>query len=188
MTKTELRKQIQHERKLWSAQDFDERSFRICSHIQAQDVYQKASSIHCYLPMLQQREVNLYPLLLHAFREKKQIYTPVITQFDAGEMGVAPLNFSPIQQKGHTEYRFSVGRILKTEPSFDLIIVPALAVDKKGYRLGYGKGFYDRFLARQTAPTLVPIFSNHLFEELPIEAHDLPIQYVITEQIDYSGF
>ena len=64
----------------------------------------------------------------------------------------------------------------------DLIIVPALAVDSKLYRLGYGGGFYDRFLTKNThAKSLVPICSKQVVENLPHDGFDCPVDFVITE-------
>lgn len=64
----------------------------------------------------------------------------------------------------------------------DLVIVPALAVDKDGYRLGYGGGFYDRFL--KTIPktrTLTPIFKELFVDELPHEDFDVRVDLVVTD-------
>ena len=65
----------------------------------------------------------------------------------------------------------------------DLIFVPALAVDTAGSRLGYGKGYYDRFLEEISAQsiTVVPIPSELIFKELPKEKHDKSVDYIISE-------
>ena len=63
----------------------------------------------------------------------------------------------------------------------DLIIVPALMVDKYNFRLGYGKGFYDRFLTNINVKTVVLISRNLLIDKLPTEEHDKPIDIVLTD-------
>ena len=72
-----------------------------------------------------------------------------------------------------------------TEPQnqsiIDLIIVPALAVDKNNYRLGYGKGFYDRFLKNSPAKTIVCISKQLLVETVFPEEHDIPVDLIITD-------
>lgn len=65
----------------------------------------------------------------------------------------------------------------------DVVIVPAIAFDKNGFRLGYGAGFYDRFLItlRDDAITVGVAFELQVFDEIPIEDHDVKLDYIITE-------
>lgn len=65
----------------------------------------------------------------------------------------------------------------------DVIIVPAVAYDTNCYRLGYGGGFYDRFLEniRDDAVTIGIAFDLQVFEEIPKEAHDAQLDYIVTE-------
>ena len=62
----------------------------------------------------------------------------------------------------------------------DLIIMPALAIDQSGNRLGKGKGYYDRALAGTTAPLVAVVYEHELLEALPAEAHDRRVDYVVT--------
>lgn len=64
----------------------------------------------------------------------------------------------------------------------DLLIVPGVMFDKKGYRIGFGGGYYDRFLTDFTNTTVSLSSIGQLVESLPIEKFDLPVQYVITDQ------
>lgn len=91
------------------------------------------------------------------------------------------------------EYKYPYIRItlLKQSPEqafpkneFDLILVPCLAFDNKNHRLGWGGGFYDRFLARQPGAFKVGLcFQNgYVPEDLPIQAHDVPLDLIITEK------
>ncbi len=69
-----------------------------------------------------------------------------------------------------------------TDPdTLDLIVVPAVAYDKKGNRLGRGKGFYDRLLGSTKAVTVGVAYDFQLYEELPTEPHDVPVDAVITQ-------
>ena len=65
----------------------------------------------------------------------------------------------------------------------DVVIVPAVAYDNKCYRLGYGGGFYDRFLEnlRKDAVTIGIAFDLQIFDEVPKEAHDAQLDYIVTE-------
>lgn len=69
-----------------------------------------------------------------------------------------------------------------TDPaSLELIIVPAVAMDRRGNRLGRGKGFYDRLLAGTRATTIGVGYDFQLVDELPVEPHDAAVDFVITE-------
>jgi 5-formyltetrahydrofolate cyclo-ligase len=67
----------------------------------------------------------------------------------------------------------------------DLLIVPGLVFDKKGYRIGYGGGYYDRFLHDYQGSTLSIAYSFQTADELPIEEFDVPVEQIITEEGHY---
>jgi 5-formyltetrahydrofolate cyclo-ligase len=67
--------------------------------------------------------------------------------------------------------------------TLDLVVVPALAIDGAGHRLGYGRGYYDQTLVRTVnAVTVGVAFDFQLIAEVPIEAHDVPVAWVVTDQ------
>lgn len=73
----------------------------------------------------------------------------------------------------------------KLDPKgIEVAVLPGLAFDRRGYRLGYGGGCYDRFLSRY-APQALRVglaFSCQLVETLPTEAHDVPLHFLVTEK------
>lgn len=73
-----------------------------------------------------------------------------------------------------------IGEIIEPE-DLDLIIAPALAVDQSGTRLGRGGGFFDRYLENYSGPVVAVVYHSELMAELPVEAHDRPVSYVVTE-------
>jgi 5-formyltetrahydrofolate cyclo-ligase len=111
-------------------------------------------------------------------------------------MPMPPLNevdisgLSPIFQKhGIKVYQLSQAPKQKLpDKNFDLIIVPCLAFDKNNYRLGWGGGFYDKFLvSRPQALKIGLCFANGLVVEgLPIEPHDVKLDVIITEEKTYK--
>ncbi|MDZ7834585.1 MAG: 5-formyltetrahydrofolate cyclo-ligase [Alkalibacterium sp.] len=66
--------------------------------------------------------------------------------------------------------------------SIDLMIVPGVIFTPSGYRIGYGGGYYDRFLKDFSNTTVSLLHSNQLVESFPVEPHDIPVQYLITEE------
>jgi len=65
--------------------------------------------------------------------------------------------------------------------SLEVIFIPGLAFDVKGYRLGYGGGFYDRVLKETSALKVGVCYSFQLLESLPVEPHDVPVDLILTE-------
>ncbi|WP_246569805.1 5-formyltetrahydrofolate cyclo-ligase [Lentibacillus saliphilus] len=76
-------------------------------------------------------------------------------------------------------------QVLKTD--IDLLIVPGLLFDLKGYRIGFGGGYYDRFLSDFNQETLSLLSTKQLKDELPTERYDLPVQHMITENGSLIG-
>jgi 5-formyltetrahydrofolate cyclo-ligase len=86
-----------------------------------------------------------------------------------------------------------VGRMNIPEPDAkakerrpDLLLVPLIAFDRKGYRLGYGAGYYDRYLSEQRAKRTIRAvgiaYAGQAVDELPHEPHDEPLDAVVTEE------
>ena len=72
-------------------------------------------------------------------------------------------------------------RIIMTPDMFDLVIVPGVAFDRKGGRIGHGKGYYDRFLKLTTAFRLALAFDCQLLEKIPTELHDVTMNAILSE-------
>lgn len=61
------------------------------------------------------------------------------------------------------------------------VLVPGIAFDERGYRIGYGAGYYDRFLARHDGPKIALAYECQLTREIPNEPHDVPMDMIVTE-------
>lgn len=158
-----------------------ERSQQICARLMALDLFQSARAIHIYLAI--RSEVDTLLLIDQALQLGKRVAVPVVVpqqtvlehrwleaaaleQLSTGEFGTRhPPQASPC------------------DPSeLDLIIVPLLGFDRRCQRLGYGKGYYDRFLANSSAVTIGLGFAIQEVPELPNETHDIPLGAIVTEQ------
>ena len=64
-----------------------------------------------------------------------------------------------------------------------LVLMPGLAFDPQGHRMGYGGGFYDRFLAREPHPTIALCYDFQLLPDLPVQAHDIPVDAVLSAPV-----
>ena len=151
----------------------------LCNGIEALKEYKDADVILLYFPT--RSEPDISPLADIARRDGKKIAFPISVTKDC------TLDFRFIFSPDELE----IGAYGIREPGADaeratlsertLCIVPALAVDADGYRLGYGKGYYDRFLSTFKGNAVVAIHSSLVCERLPRNDTDIPLKTIITE-------
>lgn len=150
----------------------------IALHLLATPAIARARRVACYLSMLS--EPGTGPTLSSLAEHGIEVIVP-ITQDDHTLDWVA---FDPAVPLTMTSLGISEpdGVRLGAEAlaSCDVVIVPALAVDHSGHRLGRGAGFYDRALAGVIAPICAVVFVHELLPEVPHEPHDVPVQMAVT--------
>jgi 5-formyltetrahydrofolate cyclo-ligase len=156
------------------------RSADICARVAALPRYQQSRVLHCYLPI--GSEVDTSPLLAQAFAQHKRVVVPVVQRGSRDLAHSWLLSASP----GDLEtgvFQTLQPRVLRPAllGDWDMVIVPLLAFDRRGYRLGYGKGYYDRLLTAAPAATVGVAFAAQEAERLPNDAHDIPLNWIVTE-------
>lgn len=146
-------------------------SAQICEKIRAFDLYKQAANVMLFYPT--KYEINLLQLL----DDNKSFFFPRVNGLN---LDVCPYS----QDVEFKKSAYNINEPCSTPVSveiLDLIFVPALAADTSGYRLGYGGGFYDRFLPLcSNAVTVIPIFDEFVLNALPIEEFDCKVDYIIT--------
>ncbi|EPE60492.1 5-formyltetrahydrofolate cyclo-ligase family protein [Exiguobacterium sp. S17] len=70
----------------------------------------------------------------------------------------------------------------ETDLDIDTCIVPGRVFDRSGYRIGWGGGYYDRFLATYRGATIALAYDVQVLDEIPIEPHDIPVELIVTER------
>ena len=151
MTKSELRQTFLHRQRDFSPDEAERESQRICQRFLEDFALplRRIQTIHCFLPIAENREVNTwliirqlqsgFPLLNIAVPKTDPLTNTLTSHLLNGETVLA-------------ENRWGVPEPQNGEPvmasDVDLVLVPLLAYDQSGCRVGYGKGFYDRFLAQ----------------------------------------
>ena len=144
----------------------------IVSKICDNEIFKKSLNIMIFYPL--ENEINLLSLLKYS---DKNFYLPRIIDND---LEVCPYSIG--DKLLISKFKTKEPLTDKINPEIlDLIFVPALMADKFNYRLGYGKGFYDRFLNTTNAKTIVPIAKELIIDKLPTEQHDKKVDYVITQ-------
>lgn len=166
--KQRLRKWAKNERKKL---DLKQISHKLVLKLQETNEYKQAKNIMIYYPL--KDEVDLLYLLED---ETKKFFLPKI---DGKNLLCCPYNKEEKLCKScFNTNEPTTNPVCKTV--LDLIIVPALAVDKNNYRLGYGCGFYDRFLKDINAYKIVCISQNLVVTTVYPETHDIKIDKIIT--------
>lgn len=155
------------------------KSKKICQKISNTEFFLKCDTLLLYFPI--KAEPSLLPLLEKAFSLGKAIAFPISVKENY------TLDFRVIQSlEDLTVGAYGICEPNKNAPTAKitdktLCIVPALSFDEKGMRLGYGKGFYDRFLKDFSGYSIGITYSELFCKSLPFDKNDIPVDKVITD-------
>ena len=171
--KNELRKNLRAHRK--SALYDPELAVDLNKHLAELCVLTEAKRIACYLPFGSEPDTELF--IDWALDNDIEVLLPVAKSDGSLDWVI----FDGETADGIFGYAEATG-IPVSPINVQLAIIPALAVDQNGQRLGKGKGFYDRALLEfQPKPKIVAVvFDEELLESIPVEAHDHPVDAVVT--------
>lgn len=176
--KKEQRRFLLARRKALSEQYRKEASERICRHVAKSDAWQKADTVFAYCPVGE--EVDLTALWECALGQGRRIAFPRCVN---GEMVF--LQVQSLSELVPDAYGIPAPKAFAQEvlPTLDtLCIVPALSVDEKGYRMGYGGGYYDRFLAKhETLFTLCAVYAQMQVGDVCREECDRRVKAFVNE-------
>ena len=175
MDKQALRKAIRERKRAMTESEIVAKSEALGALFLASEAYQKAQTIYGYLPYNQ--EVRTVSMLQRALDDGKRVAVP---KCYGDEMRFIYLDDLSKVEKGYC----NIPEPIADEPVADdptaLVLMPGLAFDPQGHRMGYGGGFYDKFLAAEpNHPTLALCYDFQMMDHLETEAHDIPVDYVI---------
>jgi 5-formyltetrahydrofolate cyclo-ligase len=176
--KKHLRQQLIQARQAIPIEIWQQKSQMICEQIARSHLFQTAQVILSYTSFRQ--EPDLSALCLD-FPDKVWGFSRCVGQQLIWHQ-VNPGQLEPCLEVG----KFGIRQPLSFLPlieleQVDLILIPTVACDRYGYRLGYGGGFYDRFLCNQQGYKLGIIFTDFCLDSLPIESWDIPMAAICTE-------
>ncbi len=177
MTKRELRQQIRTQKRRLSAAELAVMSEDICSKVLALASWQEAGTLLLYYPLPDEVDVRL--LIKDAFESGKKVLLPVVKgdelelRLYEGEASLKEGAFGIMEPTGPLFAPIHYDEI-------ELAIIPGMAFDSAGHRLGRGKGYYDRLLPNLRDAKLIGVcFPFQFLEEVPAEAHDISVCKVI---------
>ena len=177
---------------LASGPEGKERSRRMQERLLVSDLWSKCRRVLAYVAVKGEADTGL--ILKSALHSGRELFLPrcrvkgeegwpgAMDFFACSALGALKTSaFGIPEPVPGPESRLLMPEVLQ-EPD-TLIIVPALAFDRSGYRLGYGGGYYDRMLASSTCPCVGLAFHELLVDTLPREAWDRPVSAICTEEV-----
>lgn len=179
MTKNELRKEYLAKRKSLSSQFVKLESLKI-SDILSQNFELENKTVHCFIPITKNNEVDTW-LLIDRIMGKGNAVVPKANFEDNSMRHYYFEKDTELVQNQYNILEPNNAEECKVE-DIDLVLLPMLIFDRKGNRVGYGGGFYDRFLAKLTSKTQLIGLSlfNPIDEIKDLDTFDKKMHYCIT--------
>lgn len=178
-SKIVLREQLTVQREAMSKKECRERSSSIFENLVTLPEFFRADVVHTYISS-KKNEVDTHDMIRLLLKHKKRVVVPISDK--ATKLMKHSELFSLSELVGGA-YGILEPRMYRPVPVEDIqvIIVPALAVDKKGNRLGFGAGFYDRFLHDVQLPVISLVYDFQIVPEVPKESTDVPVSFIVSE-------
>jgi 5-formyltetrahydrofolate cyclo-ligase len=175
-----LRRAVREELKRLRPEQRALASEQACEQLHKQELWQQASSVLCFAPL--KDEIDTLPLIRLALSERKVVALP---QYDRNSLGYRACRIEAVDRLvtgafGVREPAWSGPNLLLNQ--LDLILVPGVAFDLSGRRLGRGKGFYDRLLARIQGTKCGVAFEEQIQARIPVEPHDVLLDCLVTPE------
>ncbi|HEV58543.1 MAG TPA: 5-formyltetrahydrofolate cyclo-ligase [Phycisphaerales bacterium] len=182
MDKQTLRGRIKDRLEGLDSQVRAHKSRRVCEHVIAAPEYERAGVVLVYLPI--PGEVDLSAAILHAWQHGKTVAAPKV---DWRQRHMTPVEIQSLDvgfDQSVSGLRNPRGGVPVPPADIDMVLVPGLAFDQSGGRLGRGGGFYDRFLATTglNAPAFGVAFGEQMVEAVPMDPHDRFMDGVVTDE------
>lgn len=184
MEKSQIRRKMILKRNNLSRKQIFENSKKILNRLCSSSYYKNANHIMIYVSI--NKEVFTHSFIENALSDGKKIIVPKCEPSSKKIILSQIRDFQKDLEKGFKglmEPKKEALRPVSIE-QLDLILVPGLAFTKSGDRLGYGGGYYDRFLANTSKeiPKIALAFEIQIVPTLPVDFYDIPIDFIVTEK------
>ncbi len=175
MNKQELRKQIRAQKRAMTEELIVSKGVQLGILFAQSEAYKHAKSIYGYMPYNQ--EVRTVAMLEQALRDGKRVAIP---KCYGDEMKFIWMEDLSQVEKGYAGIPEPIADGPVADDETALVLMPGLAFDPQGHRIGYGGGFYDKFLAAEPShPTLALCYDFQMLPHLETEEFDIPVDHVI---------
>lgn len=176
MDKSDIRRKIKAMRQMLSETDRVSAAEEVFNRLEQTAAFLMADKILMYHSLPDELSTHSF---LRKWGSRKHFYLPRVNGVN---LDILPYDESRLEL-GSFHIEEPTGNDTVDPDEIELIVVPAVAYDRRGNRLGRGKGFYDRLLATARATKIGIGYEFQLVDEIPTEAHDVPVDYVITQSM-----
>lgn len=175
MDKSALRREIRAKKRAMTPEQIEAASQRLGELLAQSELYRNAKTVYGYLPYNQ--EVRTVPMLVRALAEGKRVAVPKVY---GDEMRFIYMTDLTRVEKGYAGIPEPVDDGPVADDPTALVLMPGLAFDRQGHRIGYGGGFYDKFLAQEPKhPTLALCYAFQMLPHIETESFDVPVDCVL---------
>lgn len=178
ISKQELRKEIRQTLQQISIEERKNEDEKIYQTLIESEVFKHAKTLFVFVST--DREVNTHPFIKEALRQKKQVCVP--KSYDDGIMKAYLIHSFSDLKLGRYQILEPTTDVEVSPKEIDLIIVPCCSASMDGKRLGYGKGYYDRYLSQTDATKLVLCRQALLRSDIPEDPYDQRMDMICTQE------
>ncbi|WP_304084599.1 5-formyltetrahydrofolate cyclo-ligase [Maridesulfovibrio ferrireducens] len=185
LDKNEIRRSLQVQRERLSKSEVESMSREIVFSVLSLAEWKKAKEVLLYWPI--KNEVDVIPLFHDALESGKKIFLPCCRKNEPGIM-----DFGVVRAEADLLHgSFGIKEPCRSKCEFpdvvspDIMIIPGVGFDRRGYRIGFGGGYYDRFLARPQKSVFLAVgvcYYFQIIDEIAVEAWDKPVQSICTDK------
>ena len=175
MDKKALRQLISQQKREMTPEQIETASRALAEQFLQTDAYRKAKTLYGYLPYNQ--EVRTVPILEQALRDGKRVAVPKVY---GDTMKFIYMNDLSAVENGYCNIPEPIADGPIGDDPTALVLMPGLAFDKAGNRMGYGGGYYDKFLSEEpNHPTVALCYQFQMVEQIPTDSYDIPVDLVL---------
>lgn len=179
-TKREIRTRILQKRRQMSSDEWDRKSTKIFRKLISSPLFLEANEIYCYVDY--RLEVGTRQIIKKAWELQKKVAVPKV---HGDEMEFYYIDCFAQLQKGYAGILEPVTN-RKAEGTSVLVILPGSAFDRSRNRIGYGGGFYDRYLRKhENYQTIALAFNFQILDTVPTDPYDIRPNEIMTEEHHY---
>ncbi len=179
--KNKLRKYIKDRLAELSLPQYEDMSYKVAQRLFQDEDWIKASTVA--ITISKAPEVDTFQIIRKGWEQGKRIVVPKCEPKSRGLDFRELERFSQLESVYYGLFEPIVSDTMAVSTDeIDLVVVPGLAFTQNGYRLGFGGGYYDRFLANYQGNTISLAFEDQIVEEIPVESHDIPVRKIISSE------